>query len=141
MRFHNNNITVVVVDNPRKNSAFAVRQSKDGKLVREVILGLSTQAATFDFGDGDLVIERRDSDATGFILNTGIRQVSLEYWLRKAGPGATLGSVETIVKPVGPSTDTIPMGTFREIGAGPGVEWHVTAFRGQEDQRHKNLRK
>ena len=132
-RFHNNNITIVNLTHGRESddhgADFVVRQ---GESAHQLGVG-KVNDVTLDFADGDLFIERRNPDAVGMILNTGIRQVSLEYWL--------LGNQ----KQVGPSTDTIPMGTYREMGMGPGVQWRVKTWRGepktQSDKAHQAARK
>ena len=60
---------------------------------------------------------RRGSSAptTGFVLNCGPGTVHVRYF--KADEDMF----------VGPSTDYLLPGQFREIGAGPGVEWVLTA--------------
>ena len=138
MRFHNNNVTIAIVSNDHSDATplecFLVTQHKKGEIVEQVSLGQIQPSYTFDFGKGDLVIERTEGgeDVVGLICNTGIRQISLEYELM---------SGTTKAKMVGPSSDNIPMGQFREIGAGPNVAWHVTTFRGTAEKRHEELRK
>ena len=52
--------------------------------------------------------------AKGFILNCGPKLIHVHYSLEESG------------NPVGPETDYVQPGQFREIGAAKGVIWHVT---------------
>ena len=124
MRFHNNNVTIVNLVNARERDEYGADfHIFQGSKMHT--LGVNKQNdITLDFGNGDLIIERRNPSAVGMILNTGIRNISLEYELVKDK------------ELVGPSTDTIPMGQFKEIGAGPGVLWNVCTFRGNREKDH-----
>lgn len=135
MRFHGNTVTVVNVKHHYHTSptkgAFVVQQIGKEGARHTLQLGRTINDYVFDLADGDLYIKRIDEEATGFVLNTGIRNLSCEYFLGDRDEPTY----------VGPSTDTIPMGTFKEIGAGPGVTWKVTAYRGQRDPRHAKMEK
>ena len=129
-RFHNNNITIVNLtdygQSPDPYGAdFVITQGK-----KSWRLGVNKMNdLTLSFADGDIEIERINEDAVAFVLNTGIRQVSLEYVAN--------------CKPYGPSTDTVVMGTFKELVVGPkdyGFKTVLRTYRGPRDEKDKEVK-
>lgn len=136
MTFDNNSITFVNLTNygqePDAYGAdFLIRQGE-----REYRLGVNKlNDLTLSFGDGDICVERISKTATAFAMNTGIRQVSIEY--RLVDDPETGLAINTRV---GATTDNIPMGQFREIGCGPGIQWWLRTYRGPRDARDKEVK-
>ena len=66
-------------------------------------------------GSGGLYIQRADQKVEGFLLNRGPGPVQISYWLVRDWTR------------VGPRYDYLQPGQFREVVAGPGVAWKVSA--------------
>lgn len=144
VKFHGNTIAIALVarsplDIP--DAVFSVVQRKIDPETGEVqtqaswTLGHQCQSAVFEFSNGDLLIRRLPGglDQVGFLINTGIRNVSFEYLLEDPNKAA--------LQQVGPTTDTLLMGHAREIGCGPNLTWKVTTFRGRSEPEHEAMRK
>ena len=58
-------------------------------------------------------LRREDVDAKGYILNCGPKTLHVHYSLEATG------------EQVGPETDYVYPGSFKEIGAAKGVLWHI----------------
>ena len=99
-------------------------------------LGARKMSHVFDFAHGDVEIWRveKGTETVGMLMNTGIRNLSFEYSVPPRGGRGAVGAL------VGPSTRTLLMGQFEEIGCGPGVTWRVTTFRGRAEAEHQAMR-
>lgn len=105
-------MTAAIVISAAREAAFEVRDYEGPRAWRP-----SGKFHCRGIGKSNYLRIRRfaDSDATGFVLNCGPGTVHLTY--RRADG----------VEHVGPGTDYILPGQFREIGCGPGVEWMLEA--------------
>ena len=134
MRFHNNCCTLAIVTNDKiadiPKLCFLVSQVDKEDNTRSVTMGRHQPSYTFNFDYGDLTISRLflGKGIQALICNTGIRMISLEYDHEEHGL-------------VGPSCDVVLPKTFQEIGAGPGVKWHVVTYRGRRDADHASMEK
>ena len=82
--------------------------------------GLKDQREFFTPLTEGVQIKRGSGDGNAYLMNCGPRVLFVSYW--KFGDGGEL-------EQVGPRYDCLHAGQFREVGAGPGIVWHVEGDR------------
>ena len=104
---------VLIFSTQQSSSEAAFEASPNLNADPESFHTISDDYETHIGGGGRCTIRRVDERAKGYILNCGPRPLHVHYSLAETGMS------------VGPTTDYVYPGSFKEIGAAAGVLWHI----------------